>query len=128
MKLLRTENETEPLRTFVDGAELVSCELALTELPRAIRRAAALDPALGAHALLAAARELFEGIALRPVDRPLLLAAGALAEPSLRALDAVHLAAALDVFPHDGFVGYDERQNAVARLAGLSTFAPGAPT
>lgn len=72
VKLLRTENETKPLRAFVDGAELVSCELTLTELPRAIRRAATIDPALGGDALLAAAEELFEGIALRPVDRPLL--------------------------------------------------------
>ncbi|MHB8452151.1 MAG: hypothetical protein ACYDAQ_17130 [Mycobacteriales bacterium] len=40
------------------------------------------------------------------------------------ALDAIHIAAAIDVLPHDGFVSYDERQSAAARLAGLRTFAP----
>ena len=55
------------------------------------------------------------------LDRELLLVAGALDEPMSRALDAIHLAAALDVFPHDGFVGYDQRQSAPARLAGLRT-------
>ncbi len=69
---------------------------------------------------------LVDAIGLRPLDRALLLAAGALAEPTLRALDAIHVATAIDLFPHEGFVSYDERQNAAARLAGLRTFAPGA--
>lgn len=94
------------------------------ELPRAIRRAGALAPTLRLDLLLSRTEELLEAIALRPLDGPLLLAAGALEEPSLRALDAVHVAAALDVFPHDGFVSSDERQSAAARLAGLRTFAP----
>jgi len=59
-------------------------------VPRAIRRAAAHDPA-----------------------------------PALRALDAIHLAAAIDLSPIDAFVSYDERQGAAARLAGLRTVSPG---
>jgi predicted nucleic acid-binding protein len=43
----------------------------------------------------------------------------------LRALDAVHLTAAIDVSPIDAFVSYDERQGAAARLAGLRTVQPG---
>jgi hypothetical protein len=35
------------------------------------------------------------------------------------------VAAALGVTPVDGFLSYDERQAAAARLAGLRTFAPG---
>lgn len=54
-----------------------------------------------------------------------MLAAGALAEPALRALDAIHVAAAIDLAPIDGFVTYDERQAAAARLAGLRTISPG---
>jgi hypothetical protein len=53
-----------------------------------------------------------------------LLAAGALSEPALRALDAIHVAAAVDLGPLDGFVSYAERQAAAARLVGLRTFAP----
>ncbi len=60
-----------------------------------------------------------------PLDRALLLAAGAFAEPVLRALDAIHIAAAVDLAPLDGFVSYDERQAAAARLAGLRTMSPG---
>jgi predicted nucleic acid-binding protein len=61
---------------------------------------------------------------LRPVDRPLLAAAGALGEPALRALDAIHVASAVGLQPIDTFVTYDERQAAAARLAGLRTIAP----
>ena len=68
---------------------------------------------------------MLDAVALLPLDRALLLAAGALAEPALRALDAIHVAAAIDAAPLDGFVSYDERQAAAARLAGLRTVSPG---
>jgi predicted nucleic acid-binding protein len=70
------------------------------------------------------AGELLDSLALLPLDRALLLGAGALAEPSLRALDAIHVAAAADLSPLDAFVSYDERQGAAARLAGLRTVRP----
>jgi uncharacterized protein len=60
-----------------------------------------------------------------PLDRPLLDVAGAFAEPALRALDAFHVATAVDASPLDAFVSYDERQAATARLAGLRTVRPG---
>ena len=66
-----------------------------------------------------------DAVALLPVDRAILAAAGALEEPVLRALDAIHLAAAIDLSPIDAFVSYDERQSAAARLAGLRTVDPG---
>ena len=69
--------------------------------------------------------DLVDAIALQPVDRALLLAAGALTAPTFRALDAIHIAAAVDLAPLDGFLTYDERQAAAARLAGLRTLAPG---
>lgn len=126
VKLTRDEPESPALRAFITGADLVSCELVLAEVPRAIRRAAAQDPRLDVEVLIARAGEVIAAIALVPLDRALLLAAGALAEPSLRALDAIHVAAAASLTPIDGFLGYDDRQAAAARLAGLRTFAPGA--
>lgn len=125
VKLVRDEPESPALRTFLTGAALVSSELVLTEVPRAVRRAAALDPRLILDVLMVRVGELIDSLGLLPLDRALLLAAGALAEPALRALDAIHIAAALDLTPLDGFVSYDERQAAAARLAGLRTMSPG---
>lgn len=125
VKLVRTESETSALRVFLADADLLSSELALTEVPRAIRRAAANDPELAPALLMNRAEELLDAVALLPVDRALLAAAGALDEPVLRALDAIHLASAIDLSPLDAFVSYDERQGAAARLAGLRTVSPG---
>ena len=125
VKLVRDEPETPALRRFLVDAELASCDLILTEVPRAIRRAAAQDPNLPLEALLSRAGELLDAIALVPLERGLLAAAGAFDEPALRALDAIHVAAAVYASPVDAFVSYDERQGAAARLAGLRTAAPG---
>jgi predicted nucleic acid-binding protein len=121
VKLVRAEPESAALTAFVADAELVSCELALTELPRAIRRTAPDDPS----ALLEQAGAVLDSVALLPVDRAVLLVAGSFTTPTLRALDAIHLAAAIDASPVDAFVSYDERQAAAARLAGLETARPG---
>ena len=126
VKLVLDEPESDALRAFLTDADLVSSELVLAEVPRAIRRAAAHDPALPATALLDLAGRVLDTLALLPVDRTLLLAAGSFAEPALRTLDTIHVAAAVDLAPTDGFVSYDERQSAAARLAGLRTVAPGA--
>jgi predicted nucleic acid-binding protein len=125
VKLVRAEPETCALRAFLAGADVVSCELVLDELPRAIRRAAARDRRLPLETLIARAGEVLDAVALLPLDRSLLAAAGAFAEPALRALHAVHVAAAVDLSPLDAFVSYDERQAAAARLAGLRTVRPG---
>ena len=60
------------------------------------------------------------------LSRRELIAAATLAEPALRTLDAIHVATALSATPIDGFVTYDERQGAAARLFRLRTVAPGA--
>jgi len=126
VKLVRDEPESHTLRTFLADADLVSCELVLTEVPRAIRRAAARDPRVKLNVLMDRAGELVDALGLLPLDQALLLAAGALSEPELRALDAIHVAAAFEIAPLDGFVTYDERQAGAARLAGLRTMSPGA--
>ncbi len=124
VKLLRHEVESDVLRAYLGDGDLVSSELVLTEIPRAVRRAVAYDPALPLDLLLERAGELVDALALRPLDRALLAGAGALAEPALRALDAIHVASAVDLHPIEAFVTYDERQAAAARLAGLRTMAP----
>ncbi|HEV3071330.1 MAG TPA: type II toxin-antitoxin system VapC family toxin [Solirubrobacteraceae bacterium] len=125
VKLVREEPESAALRAFLADADCISCELAVTEVPRAIRRAAAHDPRLALDVLLRQAGELLDACALVALDRGLLEVAGALAEPGLRALDAIHVSAAVSVAPLDAFLSYDERQSAAARLAGLRTVSPG---
>jgi predicted nucleic acid-binding protein len=125
VKLIREEPESAALRVFTAGADVTSCELVLTEIPRAIRRAVADDSKLAPHPLLRRASEVLDAIALVPLDRSVLLAAGALLHPALRSLDAIHVAAAVSVSPVDAFVSYDERQSAAARLSGLRTVRPG---
>jgi uncharacterized protein len=125
VKLVSEVPESKALRAFLADADLVSSDLILTELPRAVRRAVADDPSLSRELLLERAGAVVQAIGLRPVDRPLLTAAGALGEGALRALDAIHVASALDLHPVDAFVTYDDRQAAAARLAGMRTMAPG---
>ncbi len=125
VKLVRDEVESSALRAYLEGADLVSSELVLTEISRALRRAAANDASISLDLLLERAGELVDALALRPLDRGLLAGAGAFSEPALRALDAIHVASAIDLYPIEAFVTYDERQAAAARLAGLRTMAPG---
>ena len=125
VKLIRDEPESPALRAYLADADLVSCELVLTEVPRAIRRAALHDPLLPLDLLIARAGDTLDLLALLPLDGGLLATAGALAEPALRALDAIHVAAAASLSPLDAFLSYDERQAAAARLAGIRTQAPG---
>jgi uncharacterized protein len=124
VKLVRDEPESAGLRAFLAGADLLCSELVLAEVPRAIRRAVATDPRLPLDLLLERAGELLDAVALMALDRVLVEAAGALAEPALRTLDAIHLIAAVELSPLDALVTYDERQAAAARLAGLRTVSP----
>jgi predicted nucleic acid-binding protein len=126
VKLVWDEPESHALRRYLADADLVACELVLAEVPRAVRRAAAHDARLDVGLLISRAGQVIDALAMPPLDRALLIAAGALSEPALRALDAIHVAAAADLAPLDGFVTYDERQAAAARLAGLRTVSPGA--
>lgn len=125
VKLIREEPESVALRTFLEGADVVTCELALTEVPRAAHRVAAQSGGASLDRLLRRTAQLIDKLALCPLDQELLTAAGALAEPSLRTLDAIHVTAAVYLSPVEAFVTYDQRQAAAARLAGLRTIAPG---
>ncbi|MEJ7892561.1 MAG: type II toxin-antitoxin system VapC family toxin [Solirubrobacteraceae bacterium] len=124
VKRIREEPESAALLAYVSGADLISCDLVLAEVPRAILRAISSNPALDPDGLGRRVTDVLNEIDLLPVEAALLEAAGRFAEPSLRTLDAIHVAAALVVAP-DAFVTYDIRQAAAARLAGLRTVAPG---
>ena len=95
---------------------LMSCELSVAEVLRAVGRVGGdLDVAV-AH--LDALEQLV-------VDRDLLLAAGRLQPPSIRTLDAIHLAAAMEAGEDlAGLVTYDERMAEAARSLGLAPVAP----
>lgn len=121
----KEEQAAVALKAYLQGAELASSELVLSEVPRALRRVAADHPRFQLEAALTRAAETLDLLSLRAVDDALLIGAGMFAEPALRSLDAIHVATALHLYPIDAFVTYDERQAEVARLAGLKAVAPG---
>ena len=122
LKLLFLEPETADLRRWVldrNGSTMTSSELAKVEVLRGCRR---VDVGV-----LPAARELLSGINLIPLSGNVIDQAGALGEPLLRSLDALHLASALSVATElTAFVAYDRRLVAAAAAASLRTVAPGA--
>lgn len=118
VKLVVAERESRALAAAVTASRLVSSELALTEVPRAVRRAS------GARSPGSVER-LLRALSFIPVSRRVLARAGALEEPFLRTLDAIHVASALEVADElDVFVTYDASQARAARLAGFAVSAP----
>jgi len=96
---------------------VMTCELAVAEVLRAVRRVGGdVDVAL-AH--LDALEQLM-------MDRDLMLAAGQIESAGMRTLDAIHLTAALAAGDElRGVVTYDDRMAEAARGLGLETLAPG---
>ena len=119
VKLIVDEPETGALREWlaVEPREPVSCDLARTELLRVVRRTAP-DRAV-------AARRLLEAVTLTQVTTAVFEQAGRLDPASLRSLDAIHLAAALDLGDDlDGLVTYDSVLARAAASAGIEVTAP----
>ena len=117
VKLIVREPESEVLdRWLGTGHQLVSCALVRTEVVRAaVPR--------GSEAVLRA-RRLLDRLDLIILDDELLDLAGELAEP-LRSLDAIHVAAALEVGEGlEAFVTYDRQMTRVAESLGLPVVAP----
>lgn len=124
VKLIVEEPESVALRDRLAGRELVSSELVLAEVPRAIQRLAA-GFRVPRRRLATGLEAVLNAVALLPLEREILRRAGAFDAPSLRALDAIHLAAALGAADAlDGFVSYDARQIEAAELAGLPVLSP----
>lgn len=118
MKLVAEEAESAALRRYLRrGHVRTSGMLLQTE---ALRAAARLSPD---H--LAAARQLLRGLALIQMDRPLYALAATLAPPTLRSLDALHVAAALTLGQDlVGFIAYDMGMERAAHAHGLPLARP----
>ena len=119
VKLVVAEQETDALRGWLGEADRdpVSCDLARTELMRAVRRAAP-DRVVQARAVL-------DALTLLEVSTAVFEEAGRLDPAVVRSLDAIHLAAALSLGDDlEGLVTYDERLADAARANGVAVVAP----
>ena len=123
IKLVRAEAESAALTNWLNNRQtepLVASALVEVELPRALRRSQ--PGALGAVAGVLARLHRIE------ITAAIRATAGAYPEPTLRLLDAIHLATAELLVasgkPLRAFVTYDKRLAAVAAAAGLPVTAP----
>jgi uncharacterized protein len=119
-KLVVAEPETEALRAWLAATQRdpVACDLARTELLRAVRRAA--------PNLVVRARSVLDAVTLTEVTTAVCEAAGRLDPSILRTLDAIHVAAALDLGDDlEGMVTYDERLARAAEANGIPVVSPG---
>lgn len=118
VKLVVREAESGALMRFLKKhPRRVTCGLARTEVPRAVRH-------LGATAVRRA-RSTLRNIDLIRLDDTLLDAAGMLGPSVLRSLDAIHLAAAQIVSPAlDAIVTYDARMAEAALGLGFVVESP----
>lgn len=94
--------------------------LAEVEVARALARRGAAS-----SALIDDVRVVFEGLAIVELEGSIASLAGSVPPPTLRSLDAIHLASALSVGDElEAFVTYDLRLADAARAAGLEVIAP----
>jgi predicted nucleic acid-binding protein len=125
VKLVRQEAHSGDLVAWLNihqSVPLVSSALVEVEVPRALRRSAP-QALVGVPA---AVGRLFRV----EIDATIRATAAAFAEPTLRSLDAIHLATAQLLANEAGatltaFVTYDQRLLASARTIGLPTASPG---
>ncbi len=118
VKLVLAEAESSVLDEHLGPRpDLICCALVRVEVVRAVRR-------YGADAV-ADARRLLAPIEMIDVDEPLLRAAADIEEPSLRSLDAIHVAAALSLGEDLAeLITYDRRMAVPASNLGLTVAAP----
>ena len=120
VKLVVAESESAALRRWIESSasDLVSSDLARTELLRAVRSAAP-ERVLQARAVL-------DSLTILTLAAATFETAARPDPPALRTLDAVHLASALELGDDlDGIVTYDERMAEAARGNGVVVVAPG---
>jgi uncharacterized protein len=117
VKLVLAEPETPALVAALHGVvRLVASEILEVEALRATRRGG--GPTKAAHAQLA-------GVRLLPLSGEVRARASELEPPSMRSLDAIHLATALELGSRlDAVFSYDARLSLAAREAGLDVHAP----
>jgi predicted nucleic acid-binding protein len=126
IKLIRIEFNSESLRTWLDAPDRrdlawMSSALVLTEVPRALRR-------ILPGSRLPDFASVLGRFTLRNVDEEILIQAGAHAEPTLRSLDAIHLATARSIADatngFEALITYDQRIEEVAKADGLRVLRP----
>lgn len=120
VKLAVTEPESDALRAWLaerGDTPRITSDLVRVEVTRAVMRS---QP----QALLQA-QQVVSRINKILIGPELLTTAASLQPPTLRSLDAVHLASALLLRNRlTAFVGYDSRLTAAARAAGLPFTTP----
>jgi predicted nucleic acid-binding protein len=123
-KLLIAEPQTPELRTWLTaqidaGDSAATSSLGRVELMRTVAR-------YGEPGQSDRARYLLEGLDILPLTEPMMALAESIGPPSLRSLDAIHLAAAA-YFEQEltAFVTYDHRLLNGCRDIGLTTASPG---
>lgn len=116
-KLIQPERETRALRRWLMSRAWIMSDLHRTELRRAAARTS--------RTVSARADRLLSDVDLIAVDATVLDSAGQLSDPSLRSLDAIHLAAALQLGDDlAGIVAYDQRLLDAASGLGLRVASP----
>jgi len=118
-KLVVAEAETAALRAWLAERDRdpVSCDLTRTDLLRAVRRVA--------PDRVVRAREVLDSVTLFALTTANYEEAGRLDPTILRTLDAVHLAAALDIGDElEGMVTYDDRLAKAAVANGVAVVSP----
>ena len=104
------------LRWFTEAERVITSRVGVVEIHRAVARLP--------HDPVQLRRALAE-VDVIEVDRWVAETAARIGPPALRALDAIHLASAVEMGPAlDAFVTYDDRLAAAARDAGLPVVRP----
>ena len=118
VKLVVAEPETRALEKWLrPRTAVVSSDLARTELLRAVRRAHPIS--------MVRAREVLDAMALLTLSTRVCERAALLDPAVLRSLDAIHIAAALQLGDElEGVVTYDYRLAQGCAVHGIVTVAP----
>lgn len=122
VKLATDEPESMALRAWLkERSPLVTNRISTVEVARAIGRKQEGSAGIGRSA----AHEAFTSVAVAELDAAIADRAADLSPPTLRALDAIHLATALAIGDElTAFVTYDARLADAARAVGLEVVAP----
>ena len=119
VKLVVAERGSTALRRWLETRDerVFSSDLLRTELLRSTRRAAPQH--------MVQARAILDSLVLLTLSTAICERAAMLEPELLRSLDALHLAAALEVGDElEGMVTYDRRMAEAARALGVSVVAP----
>ena len=119
VKAVVAEEHSDAFRTWYSGVStpLVTSDLTRTELTRAVRRA---DPARAVRA-----RAVLDALVILTMPTELFAQAARLDPATLRTLDALHVACALNLGDDlEAVVAYDERLIEAAQAYGVQTITP----